>query len=77
LEEQGLLDEEDVIIPTENLEDAHDIAEIEDMSESTAAEEGSGTTGLVKQNEDLLNEIVEPDCLTDKVNDIEMGNTDR
>ena len=40
------------------------------------AEEGSGTTGLVKQNEDLLNEIVEPDCLTDKVNDIEMGNTD-
>ena len=76
LEEQGLLDEEDVIIPTENLEDAHDIAEIEDMSESTAAEEGSGTTGLVKQNEDLLNEIVEPYCLTDKVNDIEMGNTD-
>ena len=51
-EEQGLANE-DVIIPMENVEDADDIAEMDDKSDS---EERPGTAELVREIEDISNE---------------------
>ena len=51
-EEQGLANE-DVIIPMENVQDADDIAEMDDKSDS---EERPGTAELVREIEDISNE---------------------
>ena len=52
-EGQDLADEEDIIIPMENVEAADDIAEADDMSES---EERPGTAELVREMENISNE---------------------
>ena len=52
-EGQDLAEEEDIIIPMENLEAADDIAEADDMSES---EERPGTAELVREMENISNE---------------------